>query len=353
MEKQLRPEQKKLHLDLIPGTDFWLVPLVAIVEILIFFWMTFDGVNALSPDPIALFDWGANQRSAVIDGQLWRLFTALFIHRGIFHLVVNVFVLWILGRVLEPLLGWKNIGLLMLFGGLCGNSVSFFWYPYLLSVGASAMVYALFGACLILLFTQSSYFKDLVPHVFLLFVLFILQTVYGFFNTQIDHAAHIGGMLAGILTGVAFGFIKSNPGIALPIRGALGFLSFLAFMSVVVLGKGLSNPLADFQKVRNVLRLEKAEADLAWLHGEDSNAFRDGIQHWQSAIDTAVKYQNPDMPEPLLVKMQQIELYCRLNKKRYQLVIDFLRHDGTFLYPLYQEKKAGIEYLEKEVFLRP
>lgn len=350
MEQRIRPEQKKIRLDLAPGTAFWFAPLIAILEILMFFWMIFSGVNALSPDPIRLFEFGANQRSAILEGELWRLFTALFIHRGIFHLVVNVFVLWLVGRVLEPLLGWKNIALLMLFGGIVGNTVSFFWYSYMLSVGASAMVYALFGAMLVLLFTQSSYFRDLIPHIFLLLILFTLQTVYGFFNENVDHAAHIGGILAGILAGIGLSFSQRRHIPELPLRGTLGLLTLFSFMSVVIWGKSLNNPLADYQHVLKVLKTEKKESEKAWLAGMDSSAFGEGIMHWQAMADTAGKYQTEEMPEVLLAKLQSIELYARLRQKQYAMVIDYITGNGTFIYPLYQENKESIRYMEEAVF---
>jgi len=346
---RIRPENKKLRLNLMPSMHFWLVPVVVILELMLFLAMVISGIDALSPEPMALFEWGANQRSAVMEGELWRLLTAVFIHHGIFHLVVNLIGFWLAGRILEPLIGWKNSGLLLLFCGVVSSVSSFFWHPYMLSVGASGMVYGLIGAIPVFLFTRPSYFKELVPHLFLLFVLFIVQWVFSSFSHHVDHAAHIGGALAGFFASILIRIGGSYPSAATPIRGVLGFFSLLVMSSVLVLGKQLSNPLASYQKVSKVFFYEVYQANHAWLSPKDSLAFKLGIEHLNRADEALSKADLSDMPSVLQVRIQQMELYTSLKKKQLSYYIDYLKEDGSFSMDIYRGNQEALKVLELDI----
>lgn len=349
MMDRIRPENRKLRLHLEPSTYFWFVPLIAIVELLLFIVMVIAGIDALNPDPIALFEWGANQRSAVVEGELWRLLTAAFIHHGAFHLCVNLIGFWLAGRILEPLIGWKNMTLLLLFSAVVSGVSSFFWNPYMVSVGASGMVYGMMGSLLVFLFTKSSYLKELVPHLFLLFVLFILQWVFSTFSQHVDHAAHIGGAIAGFLGGIMFSLSSYYPKAATPIRGVMGLFSIGFVLSVLVLGKGLSNPLGVYQKAAKSFHSELFQANKAWLNASDTAAFEQGILHLKKAKEAARKVNRSDMPEALQVRLQQMELYAALKEKQFVYRIDYLKNRAVFSIFLYRDNQEALNLLESEI----
>src|SRR6187402_69737 len=76
------------------------------INCLVFLWMTLHGVSMVSPTPEQLFANGANYGKAVIlYGQWWRLLTATFVHVGLLHLATNMWCLWNLGLLGEPMLG--------------------------------------------------------------------------------------------------------------------------------------------------------------------------------------------------------------------------------------------------------
>ena len=113
-------------------------PAIVAVNALIFVLMTFDSGEILSPPSETLMDWGANYGPFTLDGQWWRLLTCTFVHIGLIHIGLNMWVLWDIGQLVERLVG--NVGFLFLYllSGLFGSLASVYWNPEVLSAGASA-----------------------------------------------------------------------------------------------------------------------------------------------------------------------------------------------------------------------
>lgn len=148
--------------------------------------------------------WGANFGPATQDGQWWRLFTALFIHFGVIHLILNMWALWDIGRLVERLYGRWRFAVLFLGSGVAGNLVSLVTQGnQAVSGGASGAVFSLYGALLLFLWRErrqvnAGEFRWLFGGAlaFSLVLLVLGQIVPG-----IDNAAHAGGLAAGLLLG--------------------------------------------------------------------------------------------------------------------------------------------------------
>jgi rhomboid protease GluP len=172
------------------------------INLAVFVGMMFFGV-APGRGREDLIRWGANYGPLTLQGQWWRLFTSMFVHVGIFHLVVNMWCLWNLGRLAEWQLGRVTFVLIYLGAGLGGGLASLMWHPNIVSAGASGALFGLAGA-LISAFRLGGisvpgqelkrYIGGLVP--FCIYNLF-LGAVIPF----IDNAAHIGGLVAGLIFG--------------------------------------------------------------------------------------------------------------------------------------------------------
>lgn len=157
----------------------------------------------LSPD---LFAWGANAASAVVlDGQWWRLLTATFLHGGVLHLTFNMLGLWEAGKQLCRLLGNGQFWLVYLASALAASSASLHHAAQdSVSVGASGAVFGVLGALL----TASWHYRHLVPPSNLrrlwtglgFFVGYSL--LHGFTQENVDNAAHVGGLVCGMLLGL-------------------------------------------------------------------------------------------------------------------------------------------------------
>jgi rhomboid protease GluP len=93
----------------------------------VFLAMVVHGVSAGSPTTDQLMQWGADNAGAVLNGgQWWRIVSAMFVHVGILHLATNMWCLWNLSLLAEPLLGSTGVVAAYILTGAAGNLLSTF-----------------------------------------------------------------------------------------------------------------------------------------------------------------------------------------------------------------------------------
>lgn len=141
---------------------------------------------------------------ALVASEPWRLLTTAFLHGSVMHLAFNMWALWVLGAVLEPLLGrWRFIALYVL--SALGGSTAIYWLaaPSSLSqwwggtVGASGAVFGLFAALFVI---QRRLGRDTSAIVGLLAV----NLVISFVGSGISWQGHLGGMVVGGIVAALF-----------------------------------------------------------------------------------------------------------------------------------------------------
>ncbi len=153
-------------------------------------------------------------------GQWWRVVSSIFVHFGWFHIGCNMWCLWNLGLLGEPLLGEFGMVLAFLLTGIAGNLLSIAVHPALplqggvVSAGASGAVFGIAGVLLMLLrspllpipqfelkkLRRSVWYFALLNFVFDGGLTLVHTRVQGV--PQIDNMAHLGGFLSGILVGL-------------------------------------------------------------------------------------------------------------------------------------------------------
>ncbi len=150
-------------------------------------------------DPGTLVLAGANLKSAVAVGEWWRLPTSMFLHVGIFHLALNMYGLWVLGRLVEQMLGSVRFLAVYLTAGLVGAVASFAIGGPGMSAGASGAVFGVLGASLAeLAFHRRAYPERWRRALFGNLVFLTLANVaIGFYYAAIDQSAHLGGLFVG------------------------------------------------------------------------------------------------------------------------------------------------------------
>lgn len=179
-----------------------------------------------------LLDYGANYRDYVKAGDWYRLFSCIFVHASIIHLVFNMYALKILGFQLESYLGKFKFLLVFLISGLVGSLFSSV-LSTAVSVGASGAIFGLLGSYLYFayhyrLVLGNTLKNDVIP-------IIIINFLIGFFVPGIDIWAHVGGLVGGLFTTMALG-VPGKENKTSMINGTLclfmliGFLSYILFI---------------------------------------------------------------------------------------------------------------------------
>ncbi|WDF56182.1 rhomboid family intramembrane serine protease [Mucilaginibacter sp. KACC 22063] len=184
--------------------------IIIALNVLVFVVMVFAGLGFISFNSQDLYAWGANFRPAVLEGQWWRLLTNVFLHAGFMHILFNIYGLLWVSIFIEPILGRVKYVIAYILCGVLASLASIYWHPATISVGASGAIMGLYGVLTALLLTKKT---DKNIKVFLLFnnAVFIGITLIAGLTGGIDNAAHIGGLLAGLMVGCVMYFFIETP----------------------------------------------------------------------------------------------------------------------------------------------
>ena len=198
-----------------PGTYFLLG-----INCAVYLWMVLHGVSPSEPTELQLIHYGANVPVLVLHGQWYRLLTATFVHVGLLHIATNMWCLWNLGLLGEPLLGPVGLVSVYLLTGIAGNLLSMcnnvlgaliHHAPLEFSVGAGASgaVFGIAGILIVLLSNRKlpipwPELQRLRRSVIWFAVLNLFLGIGANFTSivRIDNSAHIGGFLSGLALGV-------------------------------------------------------------------------------------------------------------------------------------------------------
>jgi rhomboid protease GluP len=173
------------------------------INVAVFLGMAFAGVSFLSPTGPDLVHWGANFGPLTIGGQWWRLLTCVFVHIGITHIALNMWCLWGLGKLAESMYDHWTFAAVYLTTGVFSSVASLIWNPARISAGASGAIFGIAGALIASLYLGEFSLPKATVSVLLRSVLkfagynLVIGAVLGF----VDNAAHIGGLLMGLLLG--------------------------------------------------------------------------------------------------------------------------------------------------------
>ena len=184
-----------------------------------------------SQDNYTLIKFGANYGPLVKTGEYFRLITCAFLHIGIFHLLFNMYALYIIGMQLESFLGKTKYLIIYLFSAITASLMSII-FSNSISAGASGAIFGLFGSLLYFGYHYRVYLGNVIKSQII--PLIVVNLLLGFMIGGVDNAAHIGGLIGGALMTMALGvkykstnFEKINGWIVTAIYTC--FLIFLGF----------------------------------------------------------------------------------------------------------------------------
>ena len=175
---------------------------IIITNLLVFCLLTLIGVNPLSPTALELFEYGGVRRSEVLNGEYWRLITAIFVHAGVMHLFLNLVSLGFCAMILEDKIASLTLLIIYILCGLTGSIASIYWNESIISVGASGAIFGLYGLLLVFNIFKVFTIENTAEAWGLLIFFGGFSLLLGFLGGGTDNAAHLGGLFAGIVFGL-------------------------------------------------------------------------------------------------------------------------------------------------------
>lgn len=180
-----------------------------------------------STDGKTLLSFGANLGLLVKRGEIYRLLTCAFVHIGIIHLVVNMYSLYVVGSQVENFYGKIKYLLIYLISAVCGSILSIGFNDNVISAGASGAIFGLLGAILYFGVKYRTYLGQTIKSQVIPIIL--INLIIGFTTPGIDNAAHIGGLLGGVLSAMALG-INEQQDKSSKLNGIILLLIYIAFI---------------------------------------------------------------------------------------------------------------------------
>ena len=192
-----------------PGTYLLLA-----INCAVFLWMVLHGVSPSEPTPEQLLHFGAAMPALILHGQWYRLLTATFVHVGLLHIATNMWCLWNLGLLGEPLLGPVGLVAVYMLTGVAGNllslGVSVVFRDNSVGAGASGAVFGIAGILIVLLSNRKlpipwPELQRLRRSVIWFAAINLViggATLVLPLGIRIDNLAHLGGFLSGLALGV-------------------------------------------------------------------------------------------------------------------------------------------------------
>lgn len=169
----------------------------------------------------------------IAHGEWYRIVSSGFLHAGILHLGVNMWALWILGKVTEQILGRTRMGLIYMVSLVAGSFGALLVSPHQITLGASGAIFGLMGGLLVAGKSRGVLMRDSG----LLGVLAFNLALTFFLSSYLSVGGHIGGLVGG---GIAAFVIIDIPKRVRTLRGksleTYAWVTGLAMMVVLVFG---------------------------------------------------------------------------------------------------------------------
>lgn len=199
-----------------------------VINLMIFLYGMLHGNDEL----VELF---GNNYELVQSGQIYRLFTCMFVHSDTMHILLNMYALYTIGPVVERYYGKGKYLFIYIISGLLGSVFSgVFMSADSISIGASGAIFGLLGS--ICYFTY--YYRATLQGILRgsIIPVIVINLIIGFLSPSIDLSAHIGGLIGGILVSMGLGigdkYRKSDQ-----INGFIVLIVMFAFLMYMMMTK--------------------------------------------------------------------------------------------------------------------
>ncbi len=261
------------------------------------------GFAVTSVDPEVLRGFGAKQNTLIVEQhEYWRLITPIFIHIGLIHLVLNNYALWIIGQEIEQIYGSARFVVLYLVTGVVGSLGSFVFNPLATSAGASGAIFGLFGVMATFAFRYRKEIPKTLSREISRRVLPVIgiNLVFGFSVKIVDNAAHIGGLLTGVVLALAVPYMrpseKQTPWLWRAMQAVCLIVISISFVAAFWNYNGPPLTLSNLirQPAPSVVTYFDRMRDANRLLGESFKSLVSALEHGTGATDVSAALDSVD-----------------------------------------------------------
>lgn len=205
-----------------------------IINIIAFLLPLLEGVNVMNMSAKYLASIGGLfGPSVILEGEIWRLVSAMFLHGGIEHILMNMLSLFIVGRSLEMFFSKTSYLIIYFISAFVGSLISIYFHPVTVGIGASGAIFGLFGALIGFVLVHRKRMQDDFMEFMKSFgLLLLLNLGIGLLFPSVDLSAHIGGLVAGIIGGI---FVALHPKNIWIYLGLMLFVMYLFYSYLPIL----------------------------------------------------------------------------------------------------------------------
>lgn len=179
----------------------WANIVIVALNVVVFIFVEITGSSL---DTQHMIQWGASYPLLIQQGEFYRLFTCMFLHFGINHLINNMLLLFFIGDYLERILGKVRYLIIYLAGGLSASIISCLHSiktgENVAAAGASGAIFAAVGGLIYILIRNKGQLDGLSLQ--RVFIMAALSLYVGFTSSGVDNYAHVGGIVCGFLLGI-------------------------------------------------------------------------------------------------------------------------------------------------------
>jgi rhomboid protease GluP len=265
------------------------------INIAVYLAMILHHVSPSHPTSEQLIRWGADSGSTVLlQNQWWRVITSAFVHIGAWHLIMNMWALWVLGTLAEAIFGtWLYVGVYVVCA-IAGSIISVYWSPIDVSAGASGAIMGILGAEVsVLKFAHLPLPKEVLRSTMQSLVQGAVLTLLIGILPRIDNASHVGGLVCGLVMGLLLSLTRrAGASVQRPLRAICLIVPFAAMVPLALAAQRHGEPLIHLANAEEALRfsqfaLAEQEARLALRHLPN----REDVL---TVLGTALYYQGND-----------------------------------------------------------
>ena len=337
----------------------FVTPSIVAANVAVFIAMCVRGVPILSPPADALIAWGAMYGPPATHGQWWRAVTAIFVHVGLVHLVMNMYVLIAGGWFVERLFGNLDFLVLYLAAGVGGSVTSLIVHPGTASAGASGAIFGIYGGLLsFVLLHRRVIAADAAAAMTKSAVAFLgINLLYGLANENVDVSAHVGGFVTGAAAGLLLATPLPSPAMVWRTLRAV-VVTGAAIVAAITLTRSLP-AVDDF--VAEMKRVEAIEQASVAKYADALKKFRDGdidsatlahrvndevLPAWNAEQRRLAAANYPDRQRDTA---RTIARYMALRGEAWRLVVNGIAQDDDTMFDVAKAREAEAEAIAKSL----